>query len=53
MMRVALCIAQEHDLRLVGLALLICLMGSAATVQLFHRVRAAAGSRAFVRLTSG
>lgn len=43
MMRVALCIVQEHDLRLVGLALLICLIGSAATVQLFHRVKATAG----------
>ncbi len=47
MMRVALCITQEHDLRLVGLALLICLIGSAATVQLFHRVRAAAGYSRF------
>lgn len=43
MMRVALCITQEHDLRLVVLALLICLIGSAATVQLFNRVKASAG----------
>ncbi|WP_267387092.1 EAL domain-containing protein [Sphingomonas sp. GC_Shp_3] len=42
MMRVALCIAQEHDLRLVLLALLICVIGSAATVQLFSRVTASA-----------
>lgn len=43
MMRVALCITQQHDLRLVALALLICLVGSAATVQLFHRVTATIG----------
>lgn len=43
MMRVALCIAREHDWRLVALALLICVAGSAATVQLFHRVRATSG----------
>ena len=43
MTRVLLCLTQEHDLRLVVLALLICLIGSAATVQLFHRVRAATG----------
>ncbi|WP_236552860.1 putative bifunctional diguanylate cyclase/phosphodiesterase [Sphingomonas sp. 8AM] len=43
-MRVALCIAREHDLRLVALALLVCLIGSAASVQLFSRVRASAGA---------
>jgi diguanylate cyclase (GGDEF)-like protein len=43
MMRVALCIAQEHDLRLVALALLVCLTGSMATVQLFRRIRSANG----------
>jgi diguanylate cyclase (GGDEF)-like protein len=43
MMRIALCITQEHDLRLVFLALLICLIGSAATVQLFSRVKASVG----------
>jgi diguanylate cyclase (GGDEF)-like protein len=43
MMRVALCIAQEHDLRLVVLALLVCLTGSAATIQLFGRIKSAGG----------
>lgn len=43
MMRVALCIAREHDPLLVGLALLICLIGSAATVQLYSRIKAATG----------
>ncbi|KQN88869.1 diguanylate cyclase [Sphingomonas sp. Leaf67] len=43
MMQVALCIAQEHDARLVALALLVCLIGSAATVQLFGRIRSATG----------
>ncbi len=43
MMRVALCIAREHDLRLVALALLVCVIGSAASVQLFNRVRASSG----------
>lgn len=43
MMRVALCIAEEHDPRLVGLALLICLIGSAATIQLYNRIKAATG----------
>lgn len=43
MMRVLSCLTQQHDLRLVLLAVLICVIGSAATVQLFHRVRAAAG----------
>jgi len=43
MMQVALCITQEHDLRLVVMALLVCLIGSAATVQLFGRIRSAIG----------
>lgn len=43
MMRVALCIAQEHDLRLVVLALLVCLIGSSATIQLFGHVKSAGG----------
>lgn len=43
MMRVLSCLTQQHDPRLVLLAVLICVIGSAATVQLFHRVRAAAG----------
>lgn len=54
MMQVALCITQEHDLRLVALALLVCLIGSAATVQLFGRIRSAVGrSRAgWIMLTA-
>ena len=47
MIAVALCIFTQHDLRLVALALLICLIGSAATVQLFSRVRASSGYRCF------
>lgn len=43
MMRLALCIGEEHDLRLVALAVLICVIGSAATGQLFQRVKSAAG----------
>jgi diguanylate cyclase (GGDEF)-like protein len=43
MMRVALCIAHEHDLRLVGLALFVCLIGSSATIQLFGRIKSAGG----------
>lgn len=43
MMQVALCIAQEHDARLVALALLVCLIGSAATIQLYGRIRSANG----------
>lgn len=43
MTNVVLCVMQAHDPRLVVLALLICLIGSFATVQLFARVRSAAG----------
>ena len=43
MMQVALCITQDHDLRLVLIALVVCLIGSAATVQLFGRIRLATG----------
>ncbi|RYF11957.1 MAG: EAL domain-containing protein, partial [Oxalobacteraceae bacterium] len=43
MTRVALCLTQEHDLLLVGLALLICLIGSAASVLLFGRIKSATG----------
>lgn len=43
MMQVALCITQDHDLRLVLIALAVCLIGSAATVQLFGRIRSATG----------
>ena len=43
MMSVALCIAQEHDLRLVAVALLVCLIGSGVTAQLFGRIVATRG----------
>ena len=43
MTRVALCLTQQHDLPLVALALLICLIGSAASVQLFGRIKSATG----------
>ncbi len=43
MMQVAMCITQEHDGRLIIIALLVCLIGSAATVQLFDRIWSASG----------
>jgi len=43
MMEVANCIVREHDPRLVALAVLVCIVGSAATVQLFGRILAARG----------
>jgi diguanylate cyclase (GGDEF)-like protein len=54
MIDVVLCTVQQHDLRLVGMALLICLTGSIATVQLFNRVRASSSYRRFgwIALTS-
>jgi len=45
MMRVALCLFQEHDLYLVAMAVLICLVGSAAVIELVERVRSAVGRR--------
>ncbi|WP_294270466.1 EAL domain-containing protein [uncultured Sphingomonas sp.] len=47
MIDVVLCLTQEHDLNLVALALVICLTGSLATVQLFSRVQASLGYRRF------
>ena len=43
MMEVVSCITHEHDLRLVALAVLVALIGSAATVQLFGRIMASRG----------
>ncbi|WP_277968054.1 putative bifunctional diguanylate cyclase/phosphodiesterase [Sphingomonas echinoides] len=43
MMEVAACIVQEHDLRLVIIAIVVALVGSAATVQLFGRILASQG----------
>lgn len=47
MMEVATCLVQEHDLRLVAVAVLVCILGSAATMQLFARIIGSrGGSRA-------
>jgi diguanylate cyclase (GGDEF)-like protein len=43
MMEVATCIVREHDPRLIALAVLVCMIGSAATVQLFGRILIARG----------
>jgi diguanylate cyclase (GGDEF)-like protein len=43
MMEVVSCIAYEHDLRLVTVAIIVALIGSAATVQLFGRILASRG----------
>lgn len=43
MMRVLLCVGQQHDLYLVALALLVCMIGSASTVQLYGRIGTASG----------
>jgi diguanylate cyclase (GGDEF)-like protein/PAS domain S-box-containing protein len=43
MYRVLTCLTVEHDLRLVALAGVICLLASAVTVSLFDRARASQG----------
>ncbi|MET3828303.1 diguanylate cyclase (GGDEF)-like protein [Sphingomonas sp. PvP055] len=43
MMEVITCIVQEHDLRLVAVAIIVALIGSAATGQLFGRILASRG----------
>jgi diguanylate cyclase (GGDEF)-like protein len=43
MMRVVACIAHDHDLRLVALALAVALLGSLATLQTFRRIALAPG----------
>jgi len=40
-MRFALCLTQQHNLWLVGLAALFCLLGSYITIRLFDRLRSA------------
>lgn len=42
-MEVVSCIVQEHGLRLVAVAIVVALIGSAATVQLFGRILASRG----------
>lgn len=47
MMDVATCLVREHDLRLVAVAVLVAVLGSAATMQLFARIiETRGGSRA-------
>ena len=43
MYQVLNCLGYEHDLRLVALAGLVCLLASAVAVSLFHRARASQG----------
>lgn len=45
MMAVATCLVREHDLRLVAVAVLVCIVGSAAMMQLFARVLDAEGAK--------
>ncbi len=47
MIDIALCIAVEHDPLLVGLAVLICAVGSFALAQMFERARVTAGVQRF------
>ncbi len=54
MFRVINCIAEEHEWRLVVLAVLICFLASLGAINLFHRARAASGrSRLSWTLTAG
>ena len=47
MNRLTLCLVQDHDLRLVALALLVAVIGSLATVQLVGRIRRAVRRQRF------
>jgi NO-binding membrane sensor protein with MHYT domain len=51
--RVYLCLTQEHDLRLVALAALICLFGSYTVMSLIQRALAASQSTRLVWLSTG
>ena len=54
MFRVLTCLTTEHDLRLVGLAGLVCFLASFAAISLFHRAGAAHGrGRAMWIITAG
>ena len=44
MLKVYTCIVQEHDLRLVVLAAIVCLLASLTAINLLHHVRWSAGS---------
>jgi NO-binding membrane sensor protein with MHYT domain len=50
MFRVYSCLSGEHDLRLVALAGIVCLLASLVAVNLFHRARAANGRARIVWL---
>jgi len=54
MFRVFSCLTAEHDLRLVGLAGIVCFLASLAAINLFHRAIATKGrSRAIWLATAG
>src|SRR5687768_3108329 len=44
MLKVYTCIVQEHDLRLVVLAAVVCLLASVTAINLLHHVRRSTGS---------
>ena len=48
MYQVLFCLTDQHDLRLVALGGVVCLLASAAAISLFHRARAASGSARLV-----
>ena len=52
-MRVYFCLTQEHDLRLVALAALICIFGSYTVMALIQRSVAALGSARLAWLSAG
>src|SRR5258708_5574377 len=52
MFRVATCLVQQHDWRLVALAGLICFLSSLAAISLFCRARATDGRRRAIWLIS-
>ena len=51
MFRVYNCLAADHDLRLVLLAAIVCLLASAVAVSLFHRAQATAGRKRLIWLS--
>jgi diguanylate cyclase len=54
MFRVFSCLTGEHDLRLVGLAGIVCFLASLAAINLFHRAAATTGrARAMWLATAG
>ena len=51
MYQVLYCLGYEHDLRLVALAGVVCLLACAVAVSLFHRARASRGRTRFKWIT--